>query len=87
MLYIFYRPASEHEREIAEFQRRLEQKRVPYQLVDLNTRDGAAKAQTYGIMQFPAVLAARESDGQSLQIWTGLMPTISDAERYARNSL
>ncbi len=87
MLYIFYRPESEYEREVMEFQRRLDDKRVPYTLVDLNTRDGAAKAHTYGIMQFPAVLAAREPDGQSLQIWTGMMPTISDAERYARNSL
>ena len=70
-----------------EFKKRLEDHRVPLELVDLNTRNGADKASAYGIMEFPAVAAVRESDGSALRIWTGIMPTLSDAEHHARNSI
>lgn len=87
MLYIFYRTNSEHERSVEEFQRLLEQRHLRVELIDVDSRQGAAKAQTYGVMQHPTVLAVRDGDGQMLQIWPGIIPTVSDAEYYARSSL
>lgn len=87
MIYILYRPNSEHERKVAELKERLERRRINPELVDVDSREGAAKVQAYGIMQYPAVLAVRDSDGQSIQTWSGHLPTVSDVEFFARSSV
>lgn len=87
MIYILYRPGSEHERSVQEFKRRLEERRVDVELISADSREGAAKSRVYEIMQFPTVLALREGNGQLIQTWLGIIPTISDAEFYAQRSI
>ncbi|MEX0668334.1 MAG: hypothetical protein WD061_01170 [Candidatus Saccharimonadales bacterium] len=87
MIYILYRPNSEHERSVLELQRLLERRHIKLELIDVDTLEGISKVKTYGIMEYPSVLAVRESNGQSLQIWSGTLPTISDVEYYAWSSL
>lgn len=87
MIYILYRPNSEHERTVTGFQRELDARHVEYELVSVDTRTGADKAASYGIMNYPAVLAVKSSDGQSLQVWSGQLPLLSEVEYYARMSV
>lgn len=86
MLYVIYRPHSEHARSVEEFERHLQRRNLSVELVDADGREGAAKMQVYGIMQYPTVLATRD-DGQLLKMWEGVIPTISDVEYYARGEL
>lgn len=87
MIYVFQRPDSEYSRAIEEFGKELEKRRLSYELIDLNSPGGAAKAQAYDLWQFPAVLVAREPNGQVVQSWTGTLPTIADVEFHARGQL
>lgn len=85
MIYIIYRPDSEHGRQVEEFKKRLDDRRVESELINIDSREGSVKAQNYGIMEYPAVLAVRGSTGQAIQTWSGTVPTISDVEFYARS--
>lgn len=87
MIYILYRPNSEHERKVNELKDRLERRRIFPELVDVDSRTGIAKVQTYAIMQYPAVLAVRDTDGQPIQTWSGHLPTVSDVEFFARSNV
>lgn len=87
MVYILYRPRSEHARHVDELKERLERRQISPELIDVDSRSGMTKAQTYGIMQYPAVLAVRDTDGQPIQTWSGHLPTISDVEFFARSSV
>lgn len=86
MLAIIYRPHSEHARAVEEFQHLLDKRHIDYELVDADSRSGAAKMETYGIMRYPTVLATTR-DGQMLKMWHGVIPTVADVEYYARGSL
>lgn len=87
MIYILYRSRSEHERPVSEFQRRLEGRRLSPKMLDVESREGSSKSQSYNIMQYPAVLAVRDTDGQAIQTWSGTLPTVSDVEYFARSSV
>jgi hypothetical protein len=80
-----YRPASEHARAVEEFVREF-QRRDPsraIELVDLNTRDGAALATLYDVVQYPAILALSD-DGQLQQWWQGeQLPLMNEVAAYA----
>lgn len=66
-----YRPSSEHARPVEEYARDFERQRgKAIELLSLDTRDGAEKANLYGIMQYPALIALRD-DGQMLKDWQG----------------
>jgi hypothetical protein len=82
MITILYRPNSEHERQVIEFQRRLEQNRVEAKLIDVDSRDGIATASLYDVMRYPAVLAL-EIDGRPIQTWSGELPLIEEVSYYA----
>lgn len=67
------RPASEFAENI---RRRHPDKHVTE--VDLETREGAATASMYGIMQYPAVIVTAE-DGRPIDMWQGMpMPLIDE---------
>ncbi len=87
MIYILYRPNSEHEREVLEFKRLLEKRNIKPEMVDVDKPEGISKVKTYGIMQYPSILAVRSHSGEMLQMWSGLLPTISDVEYYAWSSI
>jgi hypothetical protein len=68
---ILYRPDSEFARIAEEYARdfgRFKGKEI--ELVDLNTREGAAMAALYEIMQNPTLIILRE-DGQLVKDWQG----------------
>jgi len=46
--------------------------------VDLDTRDGAATASLYDIMQYPAIVVTAD-DGRPLDVWQGMpLPLIDE---------
>ena len=81
--YVLYRPNSDHARRVEEFAHEFERvhgKSVT--LVSLETRDGAATASLYDILQYPAVLATTDI-GQMLQVWTGdQLPLMNEVAAY-----
>lgn len=82
---ILYRPNSDHATPVEEFVREFE-RRDPgrkVELVSLNTRDGAAMASLYDIVDYPAVLALA-NDGTMLQWWQGQqLPLMNEVAAYA----
>lgn len=82
---VLYRPSSGHARTVetfvADLSRQSPNSRVD--LLNVDTRDGAATASLYDIMQFPAILAL-QNDGQLLKDWQGgSMPLLSEVSYYA----
>lgn len=82
---LLYRPNSEHARKVENFVRDFNKNYVNYklELVDLNTRDGAATASLYDVMRYPAMLALT-NDGQVIREWEGEnLPLMSEVSYYA----
>lgn len=85
-IVILYRPASEHarvvEEYIADFQRF--HPGLAIETHNIDSIEGSRLAQTYEIMQYPAVLALT-SEGQAQQQWVGVdnMPLMNDLAYYA----
>ena len=80
---VLYRPDSDHARKVEEFAHDFEHLhggRV--ELVSVNTRDGAATASLYDILQFPAVMATTDI-GEMLQVWTGDIPLMNEVAAYS----
>lgn len=81
---ILYRPNSEHGRTVEEFIREF---KVRYgdnrlELLDVDSREGSAMANLYGVMQYPTLLALRE-DGSILKTWEGeSLPVMNDVSYY-----
>lgn len=86
-LLVLYRPESEHSTDVETFVRDFQQLYEigrKLELVSLNTRDGAATASLYDIMNYPAILALA-NDGSVLNMWQGLpMPLMDEVAGYAR---
>lgn len=84
---VLYRPDSDHSRAVEEFAHDFERMHgKPVELVSVNTRDGAATASLYDIMQYPAVMATTDI-GELLQVWTGdSMPLMNEVAAYAMSS-
>lgn len=80
---VLYRSRSEQERSVIDFDRDYTHRTGrSLSLMDLNTRDGAAMASLYDIVQFPCVLALAE-DGQVLQMWQGEhLPLMNEVMYY-----
>lgn len=72
-LVAIYRQNSDHARSVYEFiemlKRRYPDKKV--EELEIDTREGAATATLYGVVQYPAVIATA-NDGRILGMWEGL---------------
>lgn len=83
---IFYRPNSEHERRVEEYVRDFKRhtgKELP--MVDVNTREGAGKAQVYDVMRFPSIIAT-DDDGRMLQMWHDeMLPRFDEVSYYVES--
>jgi hypothetical protein len=81
---VLYRSNSEHERSILDFEREFEHRTGrAFSKYDVNTRDGAAMASLYDVMQYPTVMALAD-DGQMLQMWQGgKLPLINEVTYYS----
>jgi hypothetical protein len=84
---MLYRPNSEHARKVEDFVRDFNRNYINYklELVDLNTRDGAATASLYDVIRYPAMLALT-NDGQVIHEWQGesIPPLMSEVSYYAQ---
>lgn len=80
---ILYRPNSEEDTLVNDFKRDFErQTDKEVELADRDTPEGMQMATTYGIMDFPAVLAIG-SDGSLRNAWQGkTLPTMSEVLYY-----
>ena len=86
-LLIFYRPNSEHARSVEtfihDFQRQYTSD-AKVEILDLDTRDGAAMASLYDVLQYPAFLAVA-NDGVLLRSWEGKeLPLMAEVASYLR---
>jgi len=84
-LLIFYRPNSEHARSVEtfihDFQRQYTSD-AKIEILDLDTRDGAAMASLYDVLQYPAFLAVA-NDGVLLRAWEGKeLPLMAEVASY-----
>lgn len=80
---MLYRPNSEHARSVEEYVRDFQHQRGKViELMSLDTVEGAEKANLYGLMQYPAIIAVRE-DGQLLRDWQGSnLPLMDEVAGY-----
>ncbi len=83
---ILYQSNSEHERKVLEFAHDYHAAQMDrrVELLDLNTREGAAMAQLYDIVQYPAVLALADN-GSLLQFWQGEQLPLMNEVAYYQN--
>lgn len=81
---VLYRSNSEHERSVLDFEHEYEYRTGrSFDKLDVNTRDGAAMATLYDIMQYPTVLAIADN-GQLMQMWQGgTLPLINEVTYYS----
>lgn len=81
---IVYRPQSEQSRAVEEFVHDISrQQNVQPELIDVDSRDGAATLSLYDIVSHPAVLVVRE-DGQLIQHWSGdRLPLMQEVAAFA----
>ena len=82
---ILYRAHSEHGTAVESYVRDYSKQHpdAPIQLLDVDTVEGAAKAELYDVMQYPAVLALQEG-GQEAQRWVGdHLPLMQEVAYYA----
>ena len=75
-----YRKRSDHARAVSEFIEMLSRRYPGKKIVelDIETREGAAEASLYSIMQYPALLAT-SNNGSVLGSWEGVpLPLIDE---------
>lgn len=84
-IVVIYRPASEYGRQVDEFVHdyRASHGSGRVEVLDIDSRDGAAAASLYDVMTYPAILALRD-DGQLLKSWEGgELPLMDEVAGYA----
>jgi hypothetical protein len=80
---VLYRPNSEHGRLVETFIQdfRHQHNAGRLEVLDIDSRDGAATAMLYDIMQFPTILALA-NDGSVTKSWEGEMLPLMDELAY-----
>jgi hypothetical protein len=83
---ILYRPKSDHARRVEEFVGDYKRTHGLSRLdvLDVDSRDGAATATLYDIMQFPTIMALAD-DGAVQNMWQGDMLPLMDELAYYAN--
>ena len=80
-VFVLYHPKSDHGTKVedyaTEFERVTSKK---LELVSLETREGAQKAEVYGVTQYPAIIATQD-DCQMQKMWQRL-PQMSELTYY-----
>ena len=85
-MLVLYREKSEERRKVEEFVRDFttRNREIRVETLDLNTREGAAMANLYDMMQQPVILVTRD-DGSLVSSWQGAqLPRIDEVAAYAR---
>ena len=76
---ILYRPNSEHGRRIEEFIHDYKSRHadIPLEVVNIDTREGAALATLYDVVQYPAILVLH-TDGCAQKVSQGYSSPLMD---------
>lgn len=87
-LVILYRPNDEHASEVEsfvrDFQRQFYEAGKKIEMISMDSREGANKAELYDIVQFPSILAVA-NDGSVLNAWVGMpLPLMNDVAGYTQ---
>lgn len=85
-IIVLYRPNSEYGRPVEEFIRDYQAQEGDRHLevLSLDSRDGAATASLYDVMEYPAILALQD-DGYLHKLWQGAqLPLMNEVAAYAR---
>ena len=82
---ILYHPHSDHARNVETFARDFsKQTNKNIELVSLESRDGAATASLYDVVQYPAILAL-DNAGSMLRLWQGpILPLMNELAYYTQ---
>lgn len=83
--FILYRPNSEHDTMVQDFVtdfKRFTQSNV--ELVSLETREGATKAELYDVTSYPAVIAV-DNSGVLQRMWQGNLPLFNELSYFTRD--
>lgn len=84
-LVILYRPNSEHATEVESFVRefqRLHDVGRKLEMLSVSSREGAATASIYDVLDYPAILALAD-DGSVLNLWQGQpLPLMNEVAGY-----
>jgi hypothetical protein len=83
-ILILYKPKSEHATRVEQFVRDYEKQDASrkIELLDADTVEAIEKAKIYDIVQYPAVIASRDS-GEMVQYWQGEnLPLMSELAYY-----
>ena len=86
---VLYRPRSEHRAIVDEFIRQYQRLYPESKLdvVDIDSQEGTAIAQTYAIVNYPAIMVTRD-DGNVVESWQGEeLPKVEDVRYYAEPPL
>lgn len=80
---VIYRPNSEHARQVETFIQDYQHQHSSgrLEILDVDSRDGAAMATLYDIMQYPTILALA-NDGSVTKTWEGEMLPLMDELAY-----
>lgn len=79
-----YKDLSDHGRAVTDFLRDFErQTGKTLEIVDPETREGAAFCQTYDVVEYPTIIAL-DDNGVIQNVWRGVsFPTMSELSYYA----
>ncbi len=85
---ILYRPNSEHERSVIEFEGNfMRQTGRSLDKLNIDSIEGSQKARLYDIVSYPAVIATT-NDGRLLKVWQGeRLPLINEVSFYVSDGL
>ncbi len=60
----------------------LERLKIDFESIDIDSREGVAKAELYDVVQTPAVITTQD-DGKLMYAWQDLLPSPSEISRIA----
>jgi hypothetical protein len=85
-LLVLYKSKSEHGRIVEEFIHDLQSRtsNPNIEVLDIETREGAFKAEVYDIMSYPAILVTQDN-GTIQNMWVGeTLPLVNEVVAYLR---
>jgi hypothetical protein len=84
-IVILYHPQSDHSRVVEEYVHEfvIRNPEMSIEAISVDTREGATAAEVYDVVQYPSMLALRES-GELVKDWQGLpLPLMNDVAFFA----
>ena len=83
-LTLLYKLNTPADRDIEYFKRKLDEIRIPLNLVDGDSQEGAAMTELYDAVDRPALILTG-MDGRLQQIWQGELPSVSEIQGAYRS--